>query len=273
VKVFTLFLIVFTISSCDYFRSPGTVDLDDFKISHKNQVVCFDLTNDAKIRGVILIKSENKTADHTIILPFKATQVENSQEVLSTSGNFGNLSIFSYKGSSSGEPEYTGIKFIPVLNDWPENMSTEDEMEDGLYFTESGAECKFIYKYAKFASMQAKYINVALDTVQSIAIKLPEKAKEIVLPNGRVSDPDPTASFGNLKYFETNHKLLAKVEISYLLPANKKQIAVFNFILKLATVLLVPLIDLIFLKPNRRFTPKVKKIVKWSSNDLFCVFF
>ena len=238
--------------------------MNDFKVARKSEIVCFDLTNEEKISGAIFIKTGRGMDNRSIMLPFKSTEVENVEEILSTNSSYNNLSLFCFKGTVGGEQDYTGVKFVPVLNEWPSNMPTEDELEDGIYFNKSGLECRFIYKYKKFPAIIAKYTNVHLDTVNAIALKLPEKIKGLALANGSMYDPVPLLNVGNIHYFEASHQLLPKVEISYLLPANKKQVAVFEFIMKLLAVITIPAIDFFFIKPNKRLSIKSKKVIKWS---------
>lgn len=250
---------MFALTSCGYFKHPNVIEASEFKSFDKEELLCFDLTDDDKIRGAVLVRTGHDLNDRSIILPFSISDVENSEDILSTTASYDNRSLICFKGSANNEREFSTIKYVPAVTDWPDDMLTEEQMEDGVYYKRNGLERRFIFRCINPGHLHQKYVSLRLDTIKSVGIKLPPKIRGIALANGSMYDPAPLLKNGDLRYFESKGQALTKVEINYLLPANNKQIAVFEFIMKLLGVITLPVIDLVFLKPNPRLSPRTKK--------------
>jgi hypothetical protein len=254
-----LCIIILTLSNCQNISSVKGFDKSGYELpSNKKAMLCFDIKNDDLITGGVFIKNDNSKVDHNLILPFSTIEVQNSLENLSSSASYENFTIINYKNYST-DYNTSIINFVPTLNEQEDDNATFDDLGFGIYLLKSGLERKFIYNDGPKIALEENYKQVAFDTMNDIAIRLPQKTKGVEISNDKTSIPDPISEKNKIKYFELKNDPNAKITVAYLLPANPKQIFIFELLLKILGITLAPLIEFLAIKPNQLLSAKTKK--------------
>jgi len=236
--------------------------MNNIEIKKENQILCFDLNDDENPKGGIIVRSNAMIKEHNVILPFDIQDEKNAINILSTTASFHDFSVVNYKCLQGQNNVISTIGFTPTMSQ-PENEKYNiDDLQDGLYLIKSGFERTFIYNGSLSLKLNDKFQDIHFDSLKVIAVKLPFKSKGLELKGGKTTDPIPFYENNRIKYFDLDStEGKNRILISYLLPPNKLQLQFFDLLLKLFGALILPFIDLAFIKSTLFISKRTKRII------------
>jgi hypothetical protein len=253
------------LNSCSNLQPVEKFTTSNFRLSDNvKQQLCFKVYADDFINAGIQIKKSDTSSNHNIVIPLKTKNLENNETLLSTSSQYDNFLLINYRSQSISQ-EVEIITFNPILNQPLSDNSTIDELSEGIYLLKNGLERKFIYNFSKKTKILEQHPSLQVDSLNNIAISLPERSKGIEVKNGQTSLPQPVKEENNVKYFRLNGTSDRDITIGYILPANSNQIFLFELLVKIFGVFLIPLFEFLLIKPSKKLKPKIKKIVTISA--------
>ena len=262
-----LFFICSFLTSCNQNKLVPSFDATKFESDKYQDAICFDLANDKNIFGGVISKSKGATPRSTIILPFEVDKVKKNRNIFNTWSIYENQTFIDF--SFPEKDNSVTINFIPKWSD------TKDK-ENNITWVSSGLRRTFVYqnKIDKENNQQFQQIT----NLNFIGINLPEKAEvfesrnknnEIIKPEFEVSS-SRFFSFANLEKQNKN-----QIQIEYMVEAADSQKETRDFLLKLAGIFLIPILQFVFmdkeLADDRR--KKMKRLFIWGGIGVQVIIF
>jgi hypothetical protein len=232
---------------------PWKFDAALFKTTEP-MTLCFDLAaSDAPKAGLTIhLPPQATTSQHTIVLPFATTKVEDSKEAYITSGSFDHVTLINFI-SSGGAPTISAVGFSPMLDVPVEGDLFRSTLPGSLYFFESGLKRRFFYRSEAVRALvkDLPLATVQTDSLNLVAVRLPLRA-QVFEPRADAAVPIRAFVLGNglVRHYSVVPDKAAVVDLEYQVPPTSAQKKAFEYLLKLFGAVLVPFIGLVLLKPT-----------------------
>jgi hypothetical protein len=153
------------------------------------------------------------------------------------------------------------IEIDPVFDSPPEDQfASVRELRGSVYFIKKGLERRFIYMYDQ-ARRSAPPVpkNVALDSLDAIAVAIPDSASGREVRRGHTAEPPHISENRSARFFPATAQVTA-LELRYELPPTSGQKIVLEYGVKLIAVVLPPLLGLLLLGSGEIMAPKTRRI-------------
>jgi len=215
--------------------------------------LCFDLRDvDRPGAGVLLdVGTGSVTETHTLALPFESRSPTVGEPLYSTWGSYRSTSILRY----STTPNTRGVHYIgmiPILGEQPRLPSSLKTLPESVYFTGSGLDYSFVYKYPDadpnrqiWQSSLAGIVNTDID---AIAVALPRGAVPRGIGGGlHAAIPEPLYTIGSVHFFPANSSAAAGEEVlqlSWTMPPSEWQVLFATCVQTGILAMLAPLAEL-----------------------------
>jgi hypothetical protein len=253
---YVLIVLFLTLLSC---KGPLTnINIKDFPVS-KGTSLAFDLEESKNIQAAIIISGSDKIHEQSFVLPFKSLRFSNNLDLLSTVGDYNNFTYVRFISNSSAPGKVDAIYFSPSVTEYEYAENYNKEINQGVYLIKNGLDRQFVYDYDYFKNncLEIKGRIVKLDSLDLIAIKVPNKSKGTEIENGKTTIPDCLLSKDKIKLFPGTYS--AKLKVGYSLDTDITTNKWMYLIAKVILLLFVPIIEIFFIMGFVQ-TPNAKKI-------------
>lgn len=254
ITLILFFTVCFFVISCSKDKIIPSFDVNKFESDEYQEAICFDLANDRNIFGGVISKSRDTIIRSTIILPFEMKKVEKNSNSYNTWSTYERHTFIDYSIPDTDAPVV--IDFLPKWS------GTKDK-DNNIFWITSGLRRTFVYQNKAKINNEKQFSRLVKQDF--VAINLPENAEvfESRNKNNEILKLDFEVrnsrffSLENLKQQNDN-----QLQIEYMVEAANSQKEKRDFFMKLAGILLIPILQLLFmdkeLADDRR--KKVKKI-------------
>lgn len=207
--------------------------------------LAFDFSIPPPYDTKLIVKNAQSGKMYRQFLPLSVAESKNSEEILSSVGNYEKYTYVNYIGRGNNNMISIGLK--PIIVDFEPADVYNKPPNEGVYFIKNGLQRTFIYNYdyIKNNGNYKQTIDFPCDTLNYIAIKLPLKSEGREIENGKTTIPEPISSKDNIKIFPGNHSGL--LQVKYELKEELTKTKWFLLVSKSFILLIVPILDLIFL--------------------------
>lgn len=238
-------------------------------------LLCIDLRNDRKpVGGLVIKRGDASQQGHRYVdLPFAAVAVQDNNKISSTSGKYSDRTRITYV-TSSDSSLFSGVAIEPEINLLPTGSVSTEALPNAIYLTRPTAvERKFIFK--AIPPLTSSNTNQGQQTIPSdvgdsldgVAVILPSDARGIGIAGPQASIPMPRETReanGKVWYYPISDLRERKyLELGYQVTDAGYWSVAFEGAIPLVALLLVPLLALIFLKPEDRVRPRARRIGIW----------
>jgi len=219
--------IIILLFSCNEESINSGFNSEKFSNNYSSNILCFDLSKDQNIIGGLLLNSNDSVANsnrHYSLLPFSLEKMDRNISIYNSYVNYNNQAIIDYTLTSQTSGS---IGFKPYWSNTRDNNSN-------LYLISSGLRRTFVYNH-KISPADKKLGNNNL-TIKKTGIYLPadadvfEKEKNI-----------PFIKENSVRYYDLLDN--GKIEIEYLVKPVPSQKKFSDFFLKIAGILLIPILQ------------------------------
>ncbi len=237
---------------------------NDFKLQGEDKALCFDLQNDELPSASLVVGELSSSFDHTIMLPFQIRNVENVEEIWSSTASYKDYSIINYKCVKGSGNQISTINYTPVFIAIDGNMESEEDLPEGIYLKKSGLDRKLIFKYSDNDIRGRKIPLNIIDTIGLIEVRLPALSTGKEIKDGMTTLPKPLLDQRNIKYFKAEKQSNGKIlKVGYQLALNKNQQQFFDWFIKILASWLIPLVEFFVIHKSKSLTQRRKNIIKW----------
>jgi hypothetical protein len=235
-----LILISLILISCD--NSSQNVNLDEYP-SKDGITLAFDLSIpvcDAKL----LITNVQVNRSYKYFLPFKTAESRNDVDILSATAHYEKFTFVNFV--SSNKP--SSIYFRPIIAEFDQSELFTRTPEDGVYLVKNGLERLFVYDYDYMNnySLSVRKVDVLVDSLDYIAIKLPLKSQGKEIKDGKtVSHELLKESTEYIKMFSAKEN--GKLQVKYQLTTELSKAEWYVLLMKSILLIVVPLLEALLL--------------------------
>jgi hypothetical protein len=239
-RIFIAILLLGLMIACNY-KEPSYLNPDDFSIN-EGTTLAFDLEGSNNFRAGLFVSEYNTSSEKNYLLPFKVSKTKDNINLLSSVGEYDNYTLVHFYT----HPNINLIGFCPILTELSSEEVIGKNPDLGVYIIKSGLERMFVYdnSYYLKLSNNLKNINQKLDTLDYIAVKIPEKAKGLEIENGKTTTPESLSSYKLSKVFDG--KTTKELKLKYLIDSDSTGSSWYWLIAKIFILIIVPILELGF---------------------------
>lgn len=240
--IFILFLLF--LYSCNL--PPSKLNKNEFPVSPGTSLA-FDLGDSKNIKAAILVSGSEKVKEKSIILPFKSLNFENNLEILSVVGNYEQFTLTKFATDQLSRGKIDAIYFTPFIKEFEYAETFNQKIENGVYLIRNGFDRQFVYNYDYFKNENFENTkkHIRLDSLDFIAVKMPDKSNGAELENGKTTIPDCILTKEKVKVFPGTYS--GKLMVSYRMDTDSHENNWLYLLAKIYLLLIVPAFEFIFI--------------------------
>jgi hypothetical protein len=214
--------------------------------------LCFDLSVPKPPKaGVVLdLPQEEQVKQHSLLLRFQSSKVDENKGAYLTWGCFGESTLINFI-SNAGAPTSIGISLVPKPAEIGEGDFFRSDLPGTLYLMEAGLKRRFLYRFAPSERRDSILTALPTESADKIAVRLPIGAEVFESRRGAaIADRNLELATGTVRQYKTEHASPSSAEpidISYQVQPTSAQKKLFEYGLKFFGVIFVPLIGLLLL--------------------------
>lgn len=242
-----------------------------FESSGYNLTLCFDLRDENRLLSGLVVnaKPDLPKGQHIVLLPFASIEAQHNPKMLTTWGSYNNLTIITYVASERiGASSDIGI--IPRIPFYTlDQIDTGESLKDSVYLIRSGLERKFIYKYPTsihdFGNLPTEIQALVVDNLDAIAVIVPPGTEFREVRPGFSEIPTNEYTNGRTRFYTASAEKAKSdhIELRYTFKATGSQTLFVELFIKLISVIFIPLISLLALRPDEVQNPEKRKHLIW----------
>jgi hypothetical protein len=274
----SLSLVVTT--SCKTNPKASDFEPNQFDTQYYNLILCLDLSRDLiPLAGIVVSGHPNlPPGQHSVILPFESTEAQTNPKLFSTWGSYSRFTILNYIASER-IGSTNGVGVVPRIRIYkPEELLGDELSRDPVYIVVSGQDRRFVYRYPTQgqSSRSPQINNLPQDTLEAIAVKLPDNVKQFGDKAVMSEEPKNESEKPEFKiryYPATLEKgRVPALQLSYLLQPNANTEMFVEYSIRLVGVAFVPLLTVFFGRREEVSDPAKKRVLLYSFGVLQAIF-
>ncbi|WP_461102363.1 hypothetical protein [Spirosoma koreense] len=198
IKNISFSIILLMSFSCKENDTVYFIDNNKFVTNKYKNILAFDLGSDDRLVSAVIISNKTKSQRNTLILPFEIKNSEKQSKLFNSwSVHLGSTIIDYSLPLHNGDERY-------IINISPRWSSSLDET-NSIYWQSLPATNRFIYKhYRNPDSSLISSISKQVESIDAIAISLPEEAKVFEERNLSKEIIKPDFEQNEIRFFEIN---------------------------------------------------------------------
>ncbi len=247
-KSIKIFFLLLLFASCDSSKKNSIAfNSERFSNDYEKNILFFDLSNDQKIvSGIQLINKNNEPNRKHLILPLSIENMDKNISLYNSFSNFNENTIIDY--SIHNQPKAL-VGFVP-------KWSTSKDIKSNLFLVSSGLRRTFTYNHKKLSINNEALLSN--DSIVYSGVFLPENSKAFEIDSTESDFLRPISEINEVRYYDVSNK--GKIEIEYMVKASPSQKKYVDFFLKLAGILLIPFLQVVFI--DKEITDVKKKNIR-----------